>query len=481
MASFLFIIGTIYVGVTTLFIVMENRRPPATFAWMLLFFSFPGLGVLIYILFGRDQRPFSRSDKLAQQNLTNRLGQVLSPLLPQYDRALRDLEGRPGAGARVATLVRHNAHSVLTTENRVDVLQNAAETYPRLIEDLKNARSFIHLQYYSWASDAFGRELKAILLAKAAAGVEVRVLFDPVGSFRMLNPFYVRAMRRGGVRMAPFSQIWRLHTISYRNHRKIAVIDGEIGHTGGLNIGHEHIDPGPDFGHCWRDTHVRVAGAAASVLQTVFAVDWLNATGEDLLGPAYFPPVPADAAGLDCPVHITLSGPDSQWKAIRQLYFKMIVSARRRVSIQSPFFILDSTIAEALKAAALGGIDVRIMLSERGVGQFVPYWAANTYIAEVAEAGARVFLYRPGYLHAKTISIDGEVCSIGSANIDIRSFSINYELNAVIYDQEVAGELEDAFEADLARCVEFDPEQYRHGNALLRLRDSVARLFSPLL
>lgn len=481
MASYLYVLGGLYVGVTAVFIVMENRRPQETFAWMLLFLGFPGIGALIYIMFGRDRRAFSRKRSLAQQDLTNRLGQVLSPLLPQYDCAVRAMEARPGAGAQLAKLVRYNADSVLTIQNRLEVLQDAKQTYPRLIDDIRNARSFIHLQYFSWSSDAVGEELKSILLAKVAEGVEVRILYDPVGSFFMLGRRYLREMRQGGVRMEPFSQLWRLHTISYRNHRKIAVIDGIIGYTGGLNIGHEHIDPGPDFGHCWRDTHLRVVGAAAAVLQAVFAVDWRNAVGEDLLRSDYFPPVPTDAIEQDFPVQVTLSGPDSQWMAIRQLYFAMIVSARRRVCIQSPFFILDSTIAEALKAAALSGVEVRIMLSERGTNQFVPYWAANTYAAEVAAAGAQIFLYRPGYLHAKTISIDGEVCSIGSANIDVRSFSINYELNAVIYDGGTAKELEAAFERDLAHCVRFEKEEYRRGNRFLRFRDSAARLFSPLL
>jgi cardiolipin synthase len=181
------------------------------------------------------------------------------------------------------------------------------------------------------------------------------------------------------------------------------------------------------------------------------------------------------------PVQILTSGPDSQWAAIRQLYSSMTVAAQRHVYIQSPFFIPDATIAEALKQAALAGIDVRVMLSARASGNPLPNWAANTYIADVAAAGVRVFLYRKGYLHAKTISIDSEICSIGSANIDIRSFSINYELNAVLYDERLARELERDFARDLADCTEFDLTEYRRRSAASRFRDSVARLLSPLL
>jgi cardiolipin synthase len=348
------------------------------------------------------------------------------------------------------------------------------------MDDLRKARRFVHLQTYSWASDKVGAELKGILLAKASEGVEVRVLYDPIGSLLRLNPFYRRAMRRGGVRMEPYSPLWRLHTIGYRNHRKLAVIDGEVGYTGGLNIGHEHLEPGRGF-DAWRDTHLRVEGSAAAVLQAVFEIDWRNAVGEDLDGPRYLAPVDAARGGPSVPVQITVSGPDSQWAAIRQLYFAMIMAARRTVRIQSPFFVLDASITEALKAAALAGTDVQVMLSERGVGQIIPYWAGNTYAAEVADAGVKVHLYRGGYLHAKTICIDGEICSIGSANMDIRSFSINYELNAVIYDRAAAGAVEAAFERDLAACVPFDPEEYRSRAIPVRFRDSVMRLCSPLL
>jgi cardiolipin synthase len=471
---------TVYVVLAAIFIINENRRPQATFAWMLLFFVLPGAGIVLYLLFGRNRRVFSRQRRLVHQEVPGRLGTLLDELGQQHDRALEAMEGRGGPDARLARLVRHNAHSALTTENRIEVLQNAGTAYPRLFEDLRGAERFIHLQTYSLASDPVGNELKAILIDRVAAGVEVRLLYDPVGSLLMLSPFYRRAMRRGGVRMEPYSPIWRLHTIGYRNHRRIVVIDGAVGYTGGLNIGNEHLEPGGGFER-WRDTHLRIEGSAVAVLQSVFAIDWRNAAGEDLLGRPFHARAPGSGSGRPAPVQITVSGPDSQWAAIRQLYFGMIVAARHRVRIQSPFFVLDASISEALKSAALAGVDVQVMISERGVGQFVPYWAGNTYAAEVAAAGVKVHHYNQGYLHAKTLSIDGEICSIGSANMDIRSFSINYELNAVIYDSATAKELEAAFERDLAACVPFDPDGYRGRAWPLRFRDSVTRLASPLL
>jgi cardiolipin synthase A/B len=280
--------------------------------------------------------------------------------------------------------------------------------------------------------------------------------------------------------MAPTSPLYRLHTLSYRNHRKITVVDGMLGYTGGMNIGQEHLSGGKGF-DSWRDTQVRIVGDGAVLLQAVFMVDWYNAVKENLFSAAYFPADATQPADGDVPVQILTSGPDSRWAAIRQLYAFMIVSARQRVFVQSPFFLPDATIAEALTTAALSGVDVRLMVSARPSGNRLPDWAGNTYIADIVTAGVRVFLYDKGYLHAKTISVDSEICSIGSANIDIRSFSINYELNAVLYSKRLATELEEDFKRDLAYCTEFDPAVYRKRNAAVRFRDSVARLLSPLL
>jgi cardiolipin synthase len=452
---------------------------------MLLFLGLPGAGLLVYFLFGRDRKAFSRERKLARQDLRGNAASLLGPLLERQEAEIGRLEGQSPVRRRLTRLVRRNSHSSLTTRNRVVIQQNASVHYPSLVADLKEARRSIHLQYFSWADDPFTRELKAILVERAGDGVEVRLLYDPVGSFFKLTPGYKRELAEGGVRLAPFSPLHRLHTISYRNHRKIAVVDGQVGYTGGMNIGQEHLDGGRAFDR-WRDTQVRIEGEGAAALQAVFLIDWYNATGEDLFAPDHFPSLGKDgesvAAAGDVPVQILTSGPDSEWRAIRQLYFAMILSAQHRVRLQSPFFILDATVAEALTSAALSGVDVAVMVSARGEGlNQAPYWAAHTYMAEVAAAGARVHLYEQGYLHAKTICIDGEVCSVGSANLDIRSFSINYEVNAVIYDARLAQELEAAFERDLEGCRLFDPAEYRRRSALSRMRDSTARLLSPLL
>ncbi|CTQ31249.1 cardiolipin synthase [Jannaschia rubra] len=469
---------TLYVVGATIFIVSENRRPQSSFAWLFLFFTLPVVAPVLYVLFGRMRGGVGRTRTLTRHDLPGHLVQTLDRLQAEHVRAIEDLAGWHYPRDRLARMIHSNSNVYVTLSNRVELLQDASRQYPRLMDDLRAARSSIHLQYYIWENDTVSAEFEAILIERAAAGVEVRLLYDPVGSIGSFGPFRQRALRAAGIDVRPYSPLWRVHTISYRNHRKIAVIDGRIGHTGGLNIGKQHLDPGRGFAR-WRDTNLRLEGAAVLALQGVFAIDWSNATRERLLGPEYFPEAPPLDDNL--PVQLCLSGPDSEWRAVRQQYFAMIVGARRRVRVQTPFFILDDTVMEALKAAALAGVDVSVMISARGPGQHVPYWAANTFKAEAAEAGVEVLLYEDGYLHAKTVTVDGEVASVGSGNWDIRSFSINYELNALVYDARLAGDLEAAYDADRAACRVFDADAYRALPFWMRLRDSAARLVSPLM
>ncbi len=469
-----------YALVASVYLLLENRRPQATLAWMLVLFFAPGIGLLIYLFFGRDRKAFSRQSRLLMQDLEASAQPLLAPILSRQDAEIARLEGGSVSRRRLMRLVRHNSQSALTRRNEVEILQDAATFYPRMMDDMNGARQSIHLQYFIWGADEFTGRLKEILIAKASAGVEVRLLYDPLGSRAHLSRAYIRDLTAAGVQMAPTSPLYWLHTISYRNHRKITVVDGAIGYTGGMNIGREHLSGGKGF-DSWRDTQVRIVGEGAAALQTVFTVDWYNAVRENLFDARYYPAEATEPAGGEVPVQILTSGPDSQWAAIRQLYFAMIATAQRHVCLQSPYFIPDASIAEALRSAALSGVDVKVMISAQPSGNPVPAWAGNTFMADVVQAGVRVFLYEKGYLHAKTISVDGEICSIGSANIDIRSFSINYEINAVLYDERLTKELEDAFRRDLADCTEFDPARYRNLNPAIRFRDSVARLLSPLL
>ncbi|WP_173934776.1 cardiolipin synthase [Chelativorans sp. Marseille-P2723] len=468
----------VYALGTGVYILLENRRPQATLAWMLALFALPGMGLLAYVLFGRDRKAFAKQSRLLKQDIEAEAGPYLERILTMQEAQISNLEGGSHARRKLMMLVRRNSRSALA-RSEVEILQNADSFYSALIKDIEAAQHSIHLQTFIWARDEFTDRLKQLLSVKAKAGVKVRLLYDPLGSQAHVTPSYVRALEAAGIRMVPTSPLWRVHTISYRNHRKIAVIDGRAGYTGGMNIGKEHLDGGKGFDY-WRDTQIRLEGEGVAVLQTVFAVDWYNAVQEDLFAEEYFPMARAVQAKTS-PVQILTSGPDSEWAGIRQLYFAMIASAQSHVYLQSPYFIPDGSIAEALKAAALSGVDVKLMLTAKASGNPLPEWAGNTYIIDVMKAGVKVFMYHKGYLHAKTISIDSEICSIGSANIDIRSFSINYELNAVLYSRQLARQLEEDFERDLAYCTRFDPDEYASRRLPLRLRDSVTRLVSPLL
>jgi cardiolipin synthase len=371
-----------------------------------------------------------------------------------------------------------SARSALTLGNELEILQDAKEKYPRLTADIRAASTSIHLLYYEWASDHFTEKLGALLAEKAGQGIPVRILYDPVGSFTMLSRAYVRQLRRSGVHMYPFSPLYQLHTLSYRNHRKIAVIDGRVGYSGGLNMTEKHLT-GPDGFTGWRDTHARLSGEAVQVLQSVFATMWHNTTGEYLFDKAHFPEAPERHFGV--PIQVVSAGPDSRWEAIRHSYLAMIGLAQNHVYLQSPFLILDTSLAETMKTAAMAGLDIRVMLAPRGAEFSPAYRAGMTYAADMARAGVKVLLYQGAYFHAKTICVDSTICSIGSANMDIRSFSINYETNLVVYDSGVTRELEADFTADLAHCVPFSFEEYQARGRATRFVDSTMRLCSPLL
>lgn len=466
-----------YVVVTAVFIITERKQPKSTLAWLLLMWLFPVLSVVAYLFFGREWKAFSAERKLRRKLLTPDLYPKLMQLQAQQAEFLRNGRGLSDAERRTAQLLLRNSSALLTLHNRVELLQNAQHKYPRLLDDLRRAQHSISMQYYIWESDPFTEQVKDILIERARAGVKVRALYDWLGSLGALKKSYVAELRAAGVRFEPYLFSEKLHDIGYRNHRKIVVIDGGVGYLGGMNMSEEHLTGGKHFA-AWRDTAFRVEGEAAAALQAVFAVGWFNTTREHMDDPKLFEPRPPDTV---TPMQIVSGGPDSEWGAIRQLYFRLITNAQHRILLQSPFFILDESISEALKTACLAGIDVRIMLQPRGGVFQVPYRAGITFCDEVSRAGARVYFYQAGYFHPKTMVIDDSVCSIGTANMDTRSTSINYESNAVIYDRELAQQLTRDFQGDLQHCTEFSWREYQRRSRRERFVDSTYRLLSPLL
>lgn len=473
----------IYAIVVAIWLILENRSPQSTFAWLFLLLVFPLLGILVYWFFGRGRYAFSSEGKLMAQALDIDNETTLASMRASQREAIAELEVKLPLvyQKKLLNLVLNNTNSFLTEYNNLDILQNADEKYPRLTKDIAAAKQSIHMAYYIWEEDEFTHQLKDQLIQKAQAGCEVRVLVDAQGI--AVSNSYLKAMRAGGVQMYTYYNYrapLKLHTISYRNHRKIVIIDGHIGYMGGLNLSQEHLDGGKYF-NSWRDTHLRLEGGAARILQGTFLTSWYNTVGEKLQPLNYLPPLPKDNNINYLPIQISTSGPDSQWHAIRQLYFLMITAAEKHLYIQSPFFIPDESISEALKAAALAGVEVKLMFAPRGTSYSIPYWAANTYFVDMVQAGVEVYLYQKGYFHPKTVNVDSQVCSIGTANMDIRSFHINYEVNAIIYDRNVAQKLADDFSQDLEHCTQFTLAEYEARSLTLRLRDSLSRLASPLL
>lgn len=476
-----FLVATValYTLSIAIYLILENRSPQSTFAWLFLLLIFPIGGLVVYGMFGRSWRAFSRGKILTKLLRGTELAERSGRLIAVQPEKIEELAQGPNPDcARLATMLWASSGAPLTTANRLEILQNASEKYPRLLDDMRAATQSIHLLYYEWASDPFTEEVGRLLGEKVKQGVQVRILYDPVGSFWMLRHSYVRWMRGMGIQMYPFAPIYYLHTLSYRNHRKIAIVDGRVAYSGGLNMTEKHLT-GPDGFSGWRDTHTRVWGETALVLQGVFATMWHNTTGENVFQDEYFPEIDESSAHL--PIQVVSAGPDSEWKVIRQSYLAMIGLARKHVYVQSPFLILDDSLSETLKSAALSGVDVQLMIAPRG-GELSPaYRAGMTYAVDMARAGVAVLMYQGEYFHAKTVCVDTTLCSIGSANMDIRSFAINYETNLVIYDESVTAELEADFKSDLEKCVPFTVGEYKSRPVLSRFVDSTMRLCSPLI
>ena len=467
-----------YAVAVTAFLALQNRSPQSTFAWVLLFVLFPPAALLTYIMFGRGLHVFSREQTMAKLLERSTVAARAARVVAAQPAAIARLADTQGEFARLAGMLWASGRSPLTMGNHIEILQNATEKYPRLLEDIHAASSSVHMVYYEWASDAFTERVAELLREKLRSGVEVRILYDPVGSYFMLKRPYLDGLRRDGVKMQPFSSLLQLHTLSYRSHRKLAIVDGRVGYSGGLNMTEKHLT-GPVGFTGWRDTHSRVTGEAVTILQSVFATMWANRTGENLFDERYFPEVQANDGSV--PIQVVSAGPDSRWETIRQAYLGMIALARDHVYLQSPFLILDTSVAEAMTTAALAGVDVRVMIAPGG-GEVSPaYRAGMTYAADLARAGVQILLFQGAYFHSKTICVDSRICSIGSANIDIRSFSINYETNLVVYDEAVTRELEADFLEDLQHCIPFSADEYDTQRASSRLVDSVMRLGSPVI
>jgi cardiolipin synthase len=471
------LISDLLFAITIVF--FERKNSAAVWAWLLVLFFLPVVGFVLYVFLGQNYRKkkMFRIKEDADEALRTLIEQQKSELKTREIPALNHLSS---VFRRMILMLIEDNGSMLSTNNQVKPYTDGSEKFADLIAAIKGARDHIHLEYYIWRDDALSHELRDVLTDRSSAGVEVRVLCDGLGCARLPRNFFCNLKSAGGqVEFFFPSRIRFLNLRSnFRNHRKIAVIDGKTAFVGGFNIGDEYLGKVKKWGY-WRDAAVRIEGNAALACQLRFFFDWNFATkGEQqTYHQRYFPDI---APSSGAAVQVVSGGPDTYWNPIKEAYLKMINSATESVYLQTPYFIPDDSVRDALRIAALSGIDVRIMIPNRPDHPFV-YWAGLSFVGQLLESGVRAYTYENGFLHAKTIVVDEVAASVGSANWDLRSFGLNFETNAIIYDQTVARSLKDAFEKDLEVCTELTPQRYANRSSSVKIKESISRLFSALL
>jgi cardiolipin synthase len=481
---FLVVAFYLFLFTTVIFIIMENRDAQSTFAWIMLFLILPFIGFLIYIFFGRNWRIQTKKKQKFVKKLKKELFKKLESIESENPRVVSELKKElMSEHKKILDILYNTKESMYTKRNKVKILQNGNKKFPQLKKDLKKATTFIHMEYFIWRDDKLTNEIKDILIDRVKNGVEVRVMFDPAGSILLLTKGrkYIKEMKEAGIDFRPFFNSMarsKLTTLNNINHRKIVVIDGKIGYTGGMNMGQEYIDGKPMY-DSWRDTFVRFEGEAVLALQAIFVYDWMSITGKSLFKDKYFiKPTKKDLPF--CPVYVMASGPTSEDSTIKQLYCSMIATAKKNVYVQSPYFVPDQTIYEALKLSARAGVDVRVMVT--GVpDKKVAYWAAFAFFEDLLRAGVKIYHYNAGFIHSKTISVDKTFCTIGTTNLDLRSFMTSHETNSVIFDKNTARELTHDFINDIDKCSEMTLREYKKMNGFIKFRNSLCKLLAPLL
>lgn len=467
----------LFVIVTIGVIIHDKRDPVKALSWIIVISLLPVVGFVFYIVFGRNHRKeklFSRKglrdleqiDAMSRQQIY----EVNSPALLHKPEISDNRD--------IITLLLNSNKALLTVHNRVKVLNDGTATFDEIRRALWAARSTIHLEYYIIEDDELGREIADILIAKASEGVEVRLIYDDVGSWGLSRRF-VRRLKKAGVEVHSFMQVvfpWLTSRVNYRNHRKILVVDGKVGFTGGINIAQRYVT-GTRMG-AWRDTHLRLEGEAVGMLQIVFIADWYFVTKQLL--DDYGKYLPKTHVEKETMIQIATSGPDSDWASIMQAFFAAITHAQHHIYISSPYFLPNEAILTAIKVASLSGIDVRIMIPSRSDSKVV-YWASRSYIGELIDANVKVYLYRRGFNHSKLIMIDGKFSSVGTANMDIRSFEDNFEVSAILYDREITRQLEEEFLRDLGQSRLVTRDYWETRPFLHNMYEALSRLFSPLL
>lgn len=465
--------------VFSILIVLRNKNPVKTLTYLFALATLPFLGLLVYYFFGQDYR----KNKIFEKKYL-----LDSSRLKEWREKFRldpgereEFEETFGESLfKIYNLLRNNERAVLTYDNDVRILINGEQKFAQLRTDLKNARNHIHLEYFVLVDDELGTEIIDLLCHKAQEGVNVRLIYDDVGS--TISRETKAKLRHSEIVYFPFMPVMFSNSTSkfnYRDHRKIVIIDGKIGYVGGINL-EKKYDNSYDNERYWRDTHVRLEGNAVGSLQSSFLLSWEFVSETKLtIDHSLFPDYTTET-GDPVAVQIAASGPDTDWANIMEALFAAINGARDYVYITSPYLVPNDQIITALTTAARSGIDVRIIIPYRSDSLGAQY-ASDSYIEQLLQSNIRIFRYTKGFVHAKTMVIDDLFATIGTANLDYRSFSINFEINALFYSKSTARELKKVFLEDLKDCEKVALARWQERSTVRRLKESFARLWGPLL
>lgn len=469
---FLFLAICLYfaiIGISVTVVLKENRNPIRALSWVIALIFLPGVGLIFYLFFGRSLR-----GEMLSKKVRRRLKHSFEP----YGIKLQDTDLKKEQ-KNLVMLGSQVGGYPLTFNNEVEILTNGEDKFRILKKDLAEAKKSIYLQYYIFLDDRIGNEIAEILMAKAREGIEVKVIYDHVGSFSTRNKFF-RKMQESGIEVHPFFRVnfpQLANRINWRNHRKIVVIDGKTGYIGGMNIADRYAYGNGKKGEIWRDTHFRVQGDIVESLLHSFLVDW-NFRKADTFIPETLQR--QDKVTNQKGIQLVTGGPINTWDNLSLMFLRAISIAKRLIWIQTPYFLPTDALFNALQAAALSNIDVRIMMPEH-TDSLLLHYASFSYISQCLSAGIKIYLYKPGMLHAKSMVVDDDLVTAGSTNFDFRSFENNFECNLFIYDAELNAKMRDIFYEDMKKCEKLQKEKWKKRPLGHRFLESLLRLISPIL
>jgi len=464
------VVYSIIIIITMVRVLMDNRQPAKTMAWMLVLMFIPFLGIILYIFFGQNTR---KERKIWQQSLDQLTKRSMLEFVEQKDFNI------PEEYRTISNLFMNQNLALPFKNNEVEIYTSGYDFFPSLLMEIGKAEHHIHIDTFIISNDPLGRLIADALIDKARQRIEVRLIYDDVGSWRTPNSFFTR-MRNEGIEVYAFMPVrFPAFTsrVNYRNHRKICVIDGEVGFIGGMNIARRYVQGTPK--QSWRDTHVKLTGAAVYGLQRAFLVDWYFVSKVLITERSYYPEI--IIGQNNSLVQVVTSSPTSLWPEIEQGYVRILTNAKHYVYMETPYFLPTDPILFAMRVAALSGVDVRLMIPYETDTKVVE-WASRSYVIEASKAGVKILLYRKGFNHSKLLVSDDAMATIGSTNVDFRSFENDFEANAFFYDKKIALQVKEVFLADQKDSIDLDDvRRFIKKPFLQRLWESFVRLLSPLL